>query len=164
VSEFSSKNWKIEGGVAMAMLAAICLIALPAVVSYLLRIGFASDLTTGDIHALSNLILYALIFGLAVCIAMFLYGCYRKGTRPRLVFGLVSGAIIVAYSFVVLVASGLTSVLSSVGFQLDAVFAALMLTYASVVLMFSVLGEHIGAKRTPQRPVESAEPQQGGAP
>ena len=163
MGEFSPKNWKVEGGVVTAILAAIFLIALPAVFSYLLRIGFTGHLTANDVHALSVLILYALILGLAVCVAMFLYGCYRKGTRPRLLFGLVSGTLIVAYSFMVLVASGIASVLSNVGFRLDTVFAALMLSYASVVLMFSVLAEHVGANRAPQGPTDPAQPQQGGA-
>ena len=164
MGEFSLKNWKVEGGVMLAGLAAGLLIALPSVFSYLLRIGFAGTLTTHDVRALSTFILYAMILGAAVASTMFIYGCYRKGTRPRLLFGIISGALIIIYSFVVLVASGLTSVLSDIGLQLDTIFAALMVSYASVVLMFHVGGEFIASRRKLQEPVKSDQAGLGGAP
>lgn len=159
MGEYSLKNWKVEGGVMLAGLSAGLLIALPAVLSFLLRIGFSETLTAHDVRALSTYLLYAVILGAAVASTMFIYGCYQKGSRPRLLFGMVSGALIIVYSFVVLVASGLTSVLSDIGLQLDTIFAALMVSYASVVLMFHVGEEFVASKRTLH---ESAKPDKVG--
>jgi hypothetical protein len=157
VGEFSLKDLKVEGGVIVAGVAAGLLIAVPFVLSYLIRNRFAGSLTPHGVHALSAFLLYALILGAVVTLTIFLYGCYQKGTRSRLFFGIASGAIIVIYSFVVLVTSGLTSVLSDIGLRLDTTFAALMVIYASVVVMFSVGGEYIASRRKWQDSVGAAQ-------
>ena len=147
MGEFSLKDLKVEGGVIVAGVAAGLLIAVPFVLSYLIRDASAGSLTPHDNQNLSAFFLYALILGAAVTLTIFLYGCYQKGTRSRLFFGMASGGLIIIYSLVVLVASGLTFVLSDIGLQLDTTFAALMVVYASVVVMFGVGGEYIASRR-----------------
>lgn len=163
MGEFSSKDWKVESGVIAAGIGAGLLIAVPFVLSYQIRNGFAGSLTPRDVHALSTFFLYALVLGAVVTLTMFLYGCYPRGTRSRLLFGMASGALIVTYSFVVLVTSGLASVLSDIGLQLDTTFAALMVIYASVVVMFGIGGEYFASRRKWLESVGASEARGGSA-
>ena len=131
------------------------LIAVPFVFSYLIWNGFGVSLTLQGSQALSAFLLYALILGAVITLIRFLYGCYRKGTRSRLLFGMASGLLIMIYSFVVLVISGLASVLSDIGLHLDTTFAALLVIFASVILMFNTGGEYIASIRGWREPVDA---------
>ena len=156
MGEFSLNNLEVKGGSLLAAVAAGLLIAAPIALSYLIRDRFAESLTPHDLQLLSSFVLYAVILGAAITLTAFLYGGYKRGTRSRLSFGIVTGALIVVYSFVVLVASGLTSVLSDIGLRLDTTFAALLITYASVVVMFSAGGEYIASRKKWQESLVAA--------
>ena len=147
----------------VAGVAAGVLIAVPCALSYIVRDRFAESLTSHGDHALSAFLLFALIIGAVVTLTMFLYGCYQKGTRSRLFFGMASGALIIIYSYIVLVVSGLTSALTDIGLRLDTFFAALMVIYASVIMMFSVSGEYIASRRMWQESIEAAQAEPGSA-
>lgn len=162
MGEFSPKDWRIESGAIVAGIAAGLLVVVPLVLFFLIRSGFSGSLTHHGIQALSLFLLYALILGASISLTLFLYGCYKKGTRSRLLFGVASGALIALYSFLVLVASGLTSALSDIGLHLDTAFAALMVIYASVIVMFSVCGEYLASRRAWQDSVGAAKAEPGG--
>lgn len=160
--ELSMKDLEVKGGVVVAVVAGGLMIALPLVLSLFIRDSFAASLTHDDIQALSAFLLYAVILGAATTLVVFLYGSHRKGTRPRLLLGMASGALIVVYSFVVLVLSGLTSVLWSIGLQLDTAFVALLIAYASAIIMFSVGGEYVASGKGPQGLASSTPTEPGG--
>lgn len=153
----------VKGGVVVAAVASGLLIALPLVLASLIRGRYAASLADDDIQALSAFLIYAVILGAAATSVVFLYGSHRKGTRPRLLLGMASGALIVVYSFVVLVLSGLTSVLSSIGLELDTVFAALLVSYASVIVMFSVGGEYLASGKGPQGAADTTQTEPGSS-
>ena len=143
MGEFSTKEWKVKDGIKPAAIAAGILIAVPFVLSYLIQRSYSTSLIQSDLRILSDFFLYALILGAAVSVAAFAYGCYQKGTRSRLTFGLVSAALIIIYSYVLLIMSGLNSVFTDIGLHLDTGYLALLVGFASVLVMFSVGGEYI---------------------
>lgn len=147
MGEFSVKALNVRDGIIGALVAAGSLIAVPFGLSSVIRTKYAGSLTPDDLHALSALVLYAVVFGAAVTATMYLYGCYPKGTKSRMFFGMVSGILIVIYSFMVLVLSGLTPVLMDIGIRLDTKYAALMVAYASVPLVFSAGGDYISSRK-----------------
>ena len=156
VGEFSPKDWRIESGAILAGVAVGLLVAVPLVLFYLIRIRFSGSLSHDGVEALSLFLLYALILGAVITLSLFLHGCYQKGTRSRLFFGMASGMLLILYSFMVLVTSRLTSVLSDIGLQLDTTFAAAMVTYASAMVMFSAGGEYLSSRRTWEESVGAA--------
>jgi hypothetical protein len=151
----------VRRGVGAAFVVAVSLIAFPFVLSFIVKELNASTLTSHDLRVLSAFVLYAAILGAAATGTVYFYGCHKEGTTCRLLFGMVSGAIIVVYSFIVIVASGLTSVLSSIGLQLDMTFVALPVAFASVILLFQVGEEYIVSRPSPEEPLEVAEAEPG---
>jgi len=147
LGEFSARNLKLCGGVPWALIAAISSVALPVALYYGIRGRYAESLTQHDAQVLYAFFLYAVILGAAVTVTIYLYGCYPRGTRSRLLFGTMSGALIVAYAFMVLVTSGLMPVFSDNGIPLDTKYVALMVAYASVPLIFSAGAEYITSRK-----------------
>jgi len=131
------------------------LIAVPFALVFFIQKMFSGSLTFQGAQVLSTFLLYAIILGATVALSMFLYGYYLKGTRSRLLFGMTAGALIMIYSFVVLVVSGLASVLSDLGLHLDTTFAALMVIFASIILMFNIGGEYFASTRGWREPVDA---------
>jgi hypothetical protein len=146
VGELSIKNMRPLEGFVNALLAAGALIGSAVVVYYLVRNWFLGSLTPENTDSLSTFILIAVILGIASSVTVYLYSCYPKGTKCRMIFGMVSALIIVVYSFSVLIASGFSSVLADLGLSLDMIYPALLMTYASVLLMFTVGGEYISSR------------------
>lgn len=161
--EFSLRDLNVMSGVASALVAAGPLIAAPSVLFFLISDWYEGSLTHIGIETLSTFLLYALIIGAAIAFTAFLYGGYKKGTRPRLLFGMASAALVIVYSFIVLVASGFGSLLSDIGVHLDTAFPAFAVTYASVVIMFSVGGEYLRSRGTEEVPAIIVEAESGGA-
>ena len=160
--EFSLNDLDVKDGCTKAALAAALMIAAPIALSSIVRERFAGSLTPHDLEVLSDFVLYAVIVGLAVTIAAFLYGGYRKGTRSRLSFGIVTGILIVLYSFTVLVAGGLTPVLSDIGLELDMTYVALMISYASVIVVFGAFGDYIESRKKWKASSKAAKAGPGG--
>ena len=154
-TEQSPKDRNLKGGIVTAGVAGGLLIAVPFALVFFIQKMFSGSITSQGSQALSTFLLYALILGAMVALSMFLYGYYQKGTRSRLLFGMTSGPLIMIYSFVVLVISGLASVLSDIGLHLDTTFAALMIIFASVILMFNIGTEYIASIRGWREPVDA---------
>lgn len=157
MGEFSAKNLSVYDGVTTGLAAAGTLIGVPFIISLLLRSRVAGSLPQQDLHSLSTFFLLAVILGVAASIAVCLYDCYPKGTKSRLLFGMLSGALIIVYSFSVLIASGFPRVLSAIGLKLDMIYPALVVTYASVFLMFSFGGEYISSREKWLKKMKAAE-------
>ncbi|MCU0860118.1 MAG: hypothetical protein MUE55_05995, partial [Thermoplasmata archaeon] len=139
----------VKRGVLGAAIAAVSLVALPVVVYYLISWRYGADLTPSGDQALTAFAVLAVIFGAAVAVNVFFHGSYKRGTRNRLLLGLSSGALVAAYAFVVLVLSGFETVLSDIGLSLDTAYAAMLVAYASVILVFRAGEEHLELKRGP---------------
>lgn len=148
MGDFSFDNLRVRDGVKGAVVAASSLVAVPYVLYFVIRDMSAGSLTSHDFQALSAFILYAIILGAAVTVTIYLYGCYPRGSESRLLFGMSSGALIVAYSFIALVMSGLSPVFSDIGIQLDTKYVALMVAYASAPLMFSAVAEFVASRKS----------------
>jgi hypothetical protein len=154
----------VRRGVGVAFVTAGLLIAVPFVLSLVVREWNASTLTSHDLHVLSTFVLYAAVLGAAAAGTVYFYVGYKEGTTYRLLFGVASAAIIVAYSVIVVVASGLTSVLVSIGLQLDTTFVALPIAFASVILLFQAGEEYIVSGSGVEAPPEIAEAEPGEIP
>lgn len=155
--EFSLRHLEVRSSIIATVVVAGLLIGVPSIIYFIIQNGSSGSLTPDGSEAMSAFLLYAWIIGAVISFTSFLYGGYQKGTRPRLLLGMASGALIVAYSIVVLIASGIESALSDIGVRLDANFAALTMVYASVVLMFSVGGEYL-ASRSESKKLNGAAP------
>lgn len=163
MGEFSAKNLKCSGGVLGALMAACPFVAVPVALYTVIRSVYAESLTPQDAEALYAFFLYAVIFGAAVTAAAYVYGCYPRGTRSRLLFGVLSGALIAFYAFMVFVASGLTPVFADYGIPLDTKYFALMVAFVSVPLLFSAGAEYILSRKKWLESAGSAQAQAVGA-
>jgi Na+/proline symporter len=153
-----------KGGIVGAAVAAVSLVVLPVLLYYLIDGRYGADLTRSGEQALTAFAIYAVIVGAAVTVTMFFHGSYRRGTRQRLFLGMASGALVAAYAFVVLVASGFGSALSDIGLRLDTAFAAILVAYASVILVFRAGEEHLESKKGPSEEPTAAKAGQGNGP
>ena len=156
MGEFSAQNLKVSGGVIGALVAACALIVVPFGLYSAIRSMYSGSLTTHDVRALSFFLLSAVTLGVAITVTMYFHGSYPRGSKSRLFFGMTSGTLVVVYSIVVLVLSGLTSVLEDIGLRLDTKYVALMIAYASVPLMISAGGVYISWRKKWQESVRAA--------
>ena len=147
MGEFSVKNLESSGGIAGALIAAMLFVAVPVILYAAIRGGYSGLLTPNDAQALDSFFAYALTLGTTITITASLYCGYPKGTRSRLFFGTLSGVLIVAYAFMVLVMSGLTLIFTDRGIPLDTKYFALMVAYASVPLIFSTVAEYVASRK-----------------
>ena len=160
----SIKATDFKGGVVGAAVAAVSLVVLPVLLYFLISGRYGADLTRSGDQALTAFAVYAVIVGAAVTVVVFFHGSYGRGSRPRLLLGLSSGALVAAYAFVVLVASGFESALSDIGLRLDTTFAAMLVAYVSVILVFRAGEEHLESKKVPSEGAATAKAGPGDGP
>jgi hypothetical protein len=147
LGEFSAKNLESSGGIAGALIAAILFVAVPVILYAVTRGGYSRLLTPNDAQALDTFFAYALILGTTITVTISLYCGYPKGARSRLFFGTLSGALIIAYAFIVLVMSGLTLIFTDRGIPLDTKYFALMVADASVILILNTAAEYSASRK-----------------
>lgn len=143
MGEFSFDNLRLSCGVQWALVVACAFVLLPLALFAIIRALYAEALTSNIAEVLEKLLLYAVLFGGAVSVATYLYGCYPKGTKSRLLFGALSGVIIIVYAFMIFVVSGLSTVLEEGVVPLDTRYFAAMLAFMSVPLFFSAGADYV---------------------
>lgn len=163
MGEFSFDNMNVRDGIKGAAAADISLTVVPYVLFFVIKETSAASLTSHDLQVLTLFAQCAILLGTAVTVSIYLYGCYPKGSKSRLLFGMSSGALIIAYSLIALVMSGLTPVLSGIGVPLDMKYVALIVAYASAPLMFSAVAEFVASRGRWLETLGSAEERTVGA-
>jgi hypothetical protein len=129
---------------------------VPYVLFFAIRYLSSESLSSVDLNALTAFARIAILLGTAVTIAIYLWGCYPKGSRSRLFFGLLSATLIVVYSITALGLSGLNPLLSDSGIRIDMKYVALIVAYAAVPLMFEAIVEFAVSRRSWLESTESA--------
>lgn len=147
MGEFSLKNLDMRNGLVVALIAAGSSIVLPIVLFLAIKSEHLGSLTHHDVLSLDIFVISAVIIGAVVTSAIYLYCGYPAGTKSRLLMGILSGALLAAYSFVALLASGLNSVIQDIGIRLDLKYVAVMVAYGSVPLVFIAAVGYLNSRK-----------------
>ncbi len=147
MGEFSVKNLNPRDGFIPVVIAACSSIVAPLVLFTIILSEYSVSLTRHDTQTLVTFVISAMILGGSLTIAAYLYCCYPVGARSRLVLGVVSGALVVAYPLVVLLVGDLGTVVSTLGIRVDPKYVAMIVAYGSVPLLFNAFAEYEVSRR-----------------
>jgi hypothetical protein len=138
MEDFKFKHGTIGKGIVAASLVAVLLIVVP-VVLFLILNRIIPDLFIRSL--LRDLILLVVLMGIPVAATSFFRGFYKKGSLARLIFGLVESGLFLLYLSILLLSSGLPSVLQWMNYYPDLAGIYIALLYLVALRTFGYLVE-----------------------